>query len=142
MAQEPHLSSSRPAAVDGETGSVASLISRLVGELSTLFRKEVALAKAEISESVSHAKAGAVAIAAGGAVIFGGFLVLLAAAVLVLAQIMAPWLAALLVGIVAGAIGFVLIQSGKKQLEPSALKLERTQEALRKDKDMVQRRTS
>jgi hypothetical protein len=36
----------------------------------------------------------------------------------------------------------VLIQSGKKQLEPSALKLERTQEALRKDKDMVQRRTS
>jgi O-antigen ligase len=142
MAQEPHLFSSRPSTVDGETGSVASLISRLVGELSTLFRKEVALAKAEISESASHAKAGAIAIAAGGAVIFAGLLVLLAAAVLALAKMMDPWLAALLVGIMAGAIGFVLIQSGKKQLEPSALKLERTQDALRKDKDMVQRRTS
>jgi hypothetical protein len=72
MAQETHLSSSRRSTVNGETGSVASLISRLVGELSTLFRKEFALAKAEISESVSHAKAGAVAIAAGGAVIFAG----------------------------------------------------------------------
>jgi O-antigen ligase len=142
MAQEPHLASSRASAVEGETGSVASLISRLVGELSTLFRKEIALAKAEISESVSHAKAGAIAVAAGGAVIFAGLLVLLAAAVLALAKVMDPWLAALLVGIVAGAIGFVLIQSGKKQLEPSALKLERTQDALRKDKDMVQRRTS
>jgi xanthine/uracil permease len=142
MAQEPHLSSSRPSTVEGETASVASLIGRLVGELSTLFRKEIALAKAEISESVSHAKAGAVAIAAGGAVIFAALIVLLAAAVLALAHVMADWLAALIVGIVAAAIGFILIQSGKKQLEPSALKLERTQEALRKDKDMVQRRTS
>jgi xanthine/uracil permease len=142
MAREPHLSSSRPSTVEGETASVASLIGRLVGELSTLFRKEIALAKAEISESVSHAKAGAVAIAAGGAVIFAALIVLLAAAVLALAHVMADWLAALIVGIVAAAIGFILIQSGKKQLEPSALKLERTQEALRKDKDMVQRRTS
>jgi O-antigen ligase len=142
MAQEPHLSSSRPSTVDAETRSVASLISRLLGEVSTLFRKEIALAKAEISESAAHAKAGAIAIAAGGAVIFAGLLVLLAAAVLALAKVMDPWLAALIVGILAGAIGFVLIQSGKKQLEPSALKLERTQEALRKDRDMVQRRTS
>jgi hypothetical protein len=142
MAQEPHLSSSRPSAVEGETGSVASLISRLVGELSTLFRKEIALAKAEISESASHAKGGAIAIAAGGAVFFAGLIVLLAAAVFALAHVMADWLAALIVGVVAAVIGFVLIKSGKKQLEPSALKLKRTQEALRKDKDMVQRRTS
>jgi Putative Actinobacterial Holin-X, holin superfamily III len=62
--------------------------------------------------------------------------------VLALAHVLADWLAALIVGILAAVIGFVLIQSGKKQLEPSALKLERTQAALRKDKDMVQRRTS
>lgn len=142
MAQEHNLSSSHPSPVQAETGSVASLISRLVGELSTLFRKEIALAKAEISESVSHAKAGAIAIAAGGAVIFAALLVLLAAAVFALAHVMPDWLAALIVGIVTAVIGFVLIQSGKKQLEPAALKLERTQDALRKDKDMVQRRTS
>ena len=67
---------------------------------------------------------------------------LLAAAVFALAHVMADWLAALVVGILTAVIGFVLIQSGKKQLEPAALKLERTQDALRKDKDMVQRRTS
>jgi Putative Actinobacterial Holin-X, holin superfamily III len=141
MAHEPS-SPSHSIGAEKESGSVASLISRLVGELSTLFRKEVALAKAEISEAASHAKAGAIAITAGGAVIFGGLLVLLAAAVLALAQVMAPWLAALIVAILAVGIGFVLIQSGKKQLEPSVLKPERTQEALRKDKEMVQRRTS
>ena len=142
MAHEPHPFSSPPSAVEAETGSVASLISRLVGEFSMLFRQEIALAKAEISESASHAKAGAISIAAGGAVIFAALLVLLSAAVFALAHVMADWLAALVVGIVTAVIGFVLIQSGKKQLEPAALKLERTQDALRKDKEMVQRRTS
>jgi xanthine/uracil permease len=100
------------------------------------------LAKAEISEAASHAKAGAIALVAGGAVLFAGMLVLLAAAVLALAHVVDAWLAALIVGIVVAVIGFVMIQRGKKQLEPSAFKPERTQDALRKDKEMVQRRTS
>lgn len=142
MAQEPSHSPTHSSTVERESGSVASLFSRLVGELSTLFRKEIALAKAEVSEAASHAKAGAIALIAGGAVLFAGLLVLLAAAVLALAHVMDDWLAALIVGIVAAVIGFVMIQNGKKQLEPAALKPERTQEALRKDKEMVQRRTS
>jgi hypothetical protein len=38
--------------------------------------------------------------------------------------------------------GFVLLQSGKKKLDPAAFKPERTTDALRKDKEMVQRRAS
>jgi hypothetical protein len=128
--------------VDRESDSIGGLLGRLAGEFSTLFRKEIALAKSEISESASHAKAGAIALVAGGAVLFAGMLVLLAAAVLALGHVVDDWLAALIVGILVAAMGFVMIQSGKKQLEPSALKPERTQEALRKDKEMVQRRTS
>jgi hypothetical protein len=43
---------------------------------------------------------------------------------------------------VVAIIGFVMIQSGKKKLDPSSFKPERAHEALRKDKEMVQRRAS
>jgi drug/metabolite transporter (DMT)-like permease len=142
MAQDLPPSWSHSSKVDRESDSIGGLLGRLAGELSTLFRKEIALAKAEVSESASHAKAGAIALVAGGAVLFAGMLVILAAAVLALSHVVDDWLAALIVGILVAAIGFVMMQSGKKQLEPSALKPERTQEALRKDKEMVQRRTA
>jgi uncharacterized protein YacL len=113
-----------------------------MGEVSTLFRKEIALAKAEVSEAASEAKAGAISLVAGGAIIFAAVLVLLAAIVRLLAESMEPWLAALIVTVVLAAIGFVMIQSGKKKLDPSSFKPDRTQDALRKDKEMVQRRAS
>jgi uncharacterized membrane protein len=128
--------------LDREPDSAAGLLSRLMGEVSTLFRKEIALAKAEVSEAASEAKAGAVSLVAGGAILFAAVLVLLAAIVLLLAERMDPWLAALIVGVVVAVIGFVMIQSGKKKLDPSSFKPERTQDALRKDKEMVQRRAS
>jgi len=113
-----------------------------MGELTTLFRKELALAKAEFSQAADQTKTALIAMAAGGAVLFAGALVLLAALVLLLAEVMAPWLAALAVGLVLAVIGFVMLQRGKQKLEPGMFKPERTQEALRKDKEMVQRRTS
>lgn len=73
---------------------------------------------------------------------FAGFLVLLAAAVLGLAHFVVDWLAALIVGAVVIAIGFIMIQTGKNKLQPSTFKPERTQQALREDKEMVQRRVS
>jgi len=128
--------------VDREPDSAAGLLSRLMGEVSTLFRKEIALAKAEVSEAASEAKAGAISLVAGGAILFAAVLVLLAAIVLLLAERMDPWLAALIVAVVVAVIGFVMIQSGKKKLDPSSFRPERTQDSLRKDKEMVQRRAS
>ena len=40
-----------------------------------------------------------------------------------------------------GVIGFVMLQSAKKKLEPSALSMERTQQSLRRDAEVVARRT-
>jgi len=79
-------------------------------------------------------------MATGGAVLFAGILVLLQGAVFALAHIVSDWLAALIVGAAVPVIGFVMIQSGKKKLTPSALKPVRTQDSLRKDKEMVERR--
>src|SRR5215207_930889 len=133
MAKQPSSPASpgsQSSAIEREPDSTAGLLSRLMGEASTLFRKEIALAKAEVSEAASEAKAGAISLVAGGAI------------VLLLAERMEPWLAALIVGVVVAVIGFVMIQSGKKKLDPLSFKAERTQDALRKDKEMVQRRAS
>jgi hypothetical protein len=146
MAMEEHSTSDRNrgsrvgARNAREHESAVSLLRRLLNEFSILFRKEIALAKAEASEALSQAKTGAISMASGGAVLFGGFLVLLAAAVLGLAHVVAYWLAALIVGAIVTVVGYVMIQSGKSKLDPEVLKLDRTQQALREDKEMVERR--
>ena len=100
-----------------ESESTIALLRRLVDELSLLFRKEVALAKAEAVESFSHLKAAAISMASGGAVLFAGLLVLLAAAVLGLSHVVADWLAALIVGGIVSVVGFVMINSGKNKFD-------------------------
>lgn len=122
--------------------STVSLLRRLVEDVSTLFQQELALATAEISNSISAAKRGLASMATGGAVLFGGFLVLLAAAVLGLSTVLVPWLAALIVGAVVALIGFVMVRAGASKLDPEALKPSRTQESLRRDKEVFDRRVS
>jgi Putative Actinobacterial Holin-X, holin superfamily III len=123
-----------------ERESAIGLLRRLVDEFSLLFRKEIALAKAEAVQSFSHLKAAAISMASGGAVLFAGLLVLLAAAVLGLSHVVADWLAALIVGGLVSIVGFVMINAGKNKFDSSALKPERTQRALQRDKDLLARR--
>lgn len=125
----------------GEQESASNLLSRLVGDITALFRNELALAKAEFSKAATNAKLGIAGIAAGAAVLLAGALAIVAAAILGLAEVMEPWLAALVVGVALGVIGFVMLQSAKKKLEPSALSMERTQQSLRRDAEVVARRT-
>ncbi|MBV8975348.1 MAG: phage holin family protein [Sinobacteraceae bacterium] len=127
------------AATDGD--SAMYLVRRLLDEVSTLFRQEISLASAEVSRSVSQAKAGVGSVATGGAVAFAGLLFLLGALVLGLSRVMAPWLAALIVGGVAAVIGLILLKAGKNRLDVDALKPRHTQESLRRDKELLERRT-
>ncbi len=132
---------SRIAAQDAREGqSAVGLVKRLLNEFSLLFRKEIVLAKAEASEALSQAKTAAISVVSGGAVLFGGILVLLAAAVLALAHVVPDWLAALIVGAIVTVVGYIMIQGGKNKFDPAALKPDRTQHALRQDKEMVERR--
>ena len=125
-----------------EPHTMTALLRRLLNEVSTLFRQEVALAKSEVTEAFSEAKVAAISMASGGAVMFAGVLVLLAAAVLALRLVVADWLAALIVGGLVTAIGYLMIHSGKKKVELSTFKPERTQHSLRQDKEMLHRRLS
>ena len=144
MAQQfpPSSSHASPRPTEPQPDSTTGLLSRLIDELSTLLRKELALAKAELSESVNQAKIGVISLAAGGAVLFAALLVLLSAATFALAHVVSDWLAALIIGVITAIAGFVMLQGGKKKFEASRLKPERTQDALRRDKNMVERRIS
>ena len=123
---------------DGE--SITVLLRRLTDELLTLFRQEMALATAEVSGKLTKLLTGVASVAAGGAVLYAGFLALLAAAVLGLANVMAAWLAALIVGATVVLLGIVLVYVGKKKIEPSNLKPQRSVDSLRQDKDVLMRK--
>jgi hypothetical protein len=122
--EEPRVRSGR---------SVAALLSDLAGETSALVRQEIALFKAELSEKLTRMGVGAAALAAGGVIAFSGWLALLAAAILGLSHALAPWLSALIIGVVVIALGAGLALFGKSRLKADALVPHRTLNSLRED---------
>ena len=101
--------------------SVGSLLSTVMHEISSLVRNEAELAKTEMSEKTHQAMAGIASIAIAGAVLLGGFLTLLAAAVFLLNEILppdtTPWLSALIVGGVVTVVGIIMLKAGQKKLQ-------------------------
>ena len=122
-----------------EKETVVSLLRRLMDDVSKLFRQELALATAEISQSLTKILAGTASVAIGGAILFAAFLVLLASAVLGLSNVMEPWLAALIIGVIVGVVGYVMLHKGIKTFNPAELKLTRSPESLRQDKEVLTR---
>ncbi|SFH71107.1 phage holin family protein [Modicisalibacter xianhensis] len=123
------------------TTSIGSLLSSLTQEVTSLVRKEIELAKAEIGEKGSQAASGVGSIAAAGAILLSGFLVLLAAAVFGLNTVLppqtTPWLSALIVGGVVVIIGLIMLQSGRKKLKTQNLMPNRTMASFRNDRELA-----
>ncbi|MBP2302897.1 phage holin family protein [Azospirillum picis] len=113
---------------------LAGLFADLARETANLARSEIALAKAELTDKATEAAGGVAFIAIGGLVAFAGFLVLLAAAVLGLSNVISPWLSALIVGVVVLAVGGILAYVGKNRLKPDNLRPRRTMHTLDEDK--------
>jgi len=131
--EEPRVRSGRP---------VAALLSDLAGETSTLVRQEIALFKAELNEKLVRAGVGAGAIAAGGVMAFSGWLALVAAAIIGLSYVVAPWLSALIIGVVVIGLGAGLALFGKSRLKAGALVPRRTLNSLREDEAWVRDQVS
>jgi uncharacterized membrane protein YqjE len=96
---------------------VGDLVRQLSEQTATLVRKEMQLAQVELQEKGKRAGIGAGLFGGAGVVALYGVGALVAAAVLALATAVAPWLAALIVGVVLFAIGGVAALTGKKQVE-------------------------
>jgi hypothetical protein len=114
--------------------SLGELFSELSHETTTLIRQEVALAKAEMSQKATRAGKDVGFLAAGGAVLYAGFLALIATIIIGLGQAGLPWwVSALIVGLVVTAVGGLLVWKGIDDLKHASAVPERTVETLKED---------
>lgn len=130
---------------------LGELLSGLVGDLSSLFRKEIDLAKHEASEKFTFAVAGIEMLVAGMVLAIGALGVLLSALVSGLAAFLvaqgftepgANALAAVIVGVVVAALAWMSMSRGLSILRGTDLSLDRTGRSLRRDAEVVKEKLS
>lgn len=125
-------------AIDRNDKSLPTLFSDLTRETVDLVRKEIALARSEMSQKISTAQNAITAVAIGAAILLAGLFIILQAVVqgvaMVLPPEMAPWLAPLIVGVVVALIGYGLLKGGSSKLKADNLLPHRTMDSLRRDK--------
>lgn len=122
----------------GRERPIGDLIGDLAGQVSSLFRAELELARAEIASNLRQLGRGAGVTGIGGVLLHAGFLTLLAAAVLGTVELgLDPWLAALIVGLVVVGIGVVITSIGLKDVQTTDLAPRRTVASVRRDVEFV-----
>jgi hypothetical protein len=125
---------------DGEK-PLGELVQDLSRQTSTLIRQEMRLAQAELAEKGRHAGKGAGMFGGAGAVALYGVGALVAAAILGLATVLEPWIAAAAVGAGLLLIAGVLALTGKKELdEASPPKPEQALDSVQQDVETVKAR--
>jgi hypothetical protein len=114
--------------------SIGDLVAELSRETGVLVRKEVELAKTEMTAKVRHASTHVATTAAGGALAHAGVLVILAAIVIGLTQLgITAWLAAAIVGLGTMVVGYLLVNKGLKALRGASVVPRHTLESLKED---------
>src|SRR5215207_1903959 len=96
---------------------LGELVQDLSRQTSTLIRQEMRLAQAELAEKGRHAGKGAGIFGGAGVVALYGVGALIAAAILGLATVLEPWIAAAAVGVGLLLVAGVLALTGKRELE-------------------------
>lgn len=94
--------------------TLGELFSQLTQDTSRLIRQEVQLATHEMTDKAAAVGKRTGMLAAGGAILYGGFLFLLGALTYGLVAIfgMGLWLSFLIVGVLAAIVGYLLVQRG------------------------------
>jgi drug/metabolite transporter (DMT)-like permease len=114
--------------------SLGELLAELSRETGVLIRKEVELATTEMTAKAKKASADAGMMAAGGALVHAGLLVLLAALVIVLTQVgIAAWLSALIVALLTMGIGYLLANRGLVSMRNTTVAPTQTIETLKEN---------
>ena len=117
--------------------SLPQLLRELSHSLGDLVRSEIALARAEMSEKASQAGTALASLAAGAAFGLAALIIVLQALVLVLAEVMPPWLASSLVGVAVAVLAFIMIRKGQNDLKAVNLAPRRTVDNVRQDARMM-----
>jgi hypothetical protein len=120
--------------------SLAQLITDLSRDATTLFRQELQLLKAELSENASHAGNGIIMVASGMVLALSALLVLLLALVAWLSEVMPPALASLIVGAIVAIIAYAMVKKGMDALKLKSLTPDRTVRQVAEDRNVVRER--
>lgn len=118
----------------GEDPTLGALVHDMTQQMSTLVRDEMRLAQAEMTQKGKAAGVGIGLFGGAGVVALYGVGALIATLILVLALVIAPWLAALIVTVVLFAVAGVLALVGKKNVaKATPAKPEQALEGLKQD---------
>jgi hypothetical protein len=124
-----------------EDRPLGELVQDLSRQTSTLIRQEMRLAQAELAEKGKHASKGAGMFGGAGVVALYGVGALIAAAVLGLATVLEPWIAAAAIGVLLLLVAGVLALTGKKELEEAGPpKPEQALDSVQRDIETVKAR--
>jgi cytochrome c-type biogenesis protein CcmH/NrfG len=129
----------------GDGRSIGDLLGELRRDGSQLLSQEVELAKTEIRESVQKVLRDIAVIAAGGAILGLAAIALtiaLCAGMYVLADLVTPqwaavWLGPLAAAVILGAIGAIVLQSGRSKLRAQRLAPDLTKQTMKENKEWV-----
>lgn len=125
--------------------SIMDLVRSLADDTRTLFRQEVALVRAEMTEKMEVYQRSLVAVAIGTALLIGAVLCVLWAVNMGVTALfstfvdpaIAIWLAPLILGIVVALIGYAMVKGAAARMKAEGVVPEKTVDTLRDDKNWV-----
>jgi uncharacterized membrane protein YqjE len=121
--------------------STSELVQRLGEQVSRLVREELRLARAELADKGKRAGIGAGLLGGGGLVALYGIAAVLAGLILLLAQVMWDWLAAVIVGVVLLAVAGVMALQGRTKVREATPPIpEQATDSVRADIDEISAR--
>jgi hypothetical protein len=114
--------------------SLGDLFGDLARDMGTLVSQEMTLARTELTEKASRVGKDVAMLAAGGLVAYAGLLAIIAAAIVLLADLGVPlWVSALIVGAVVAVVGYLLVQRGISALKRQDLTPHQAIQSIRED---------
>jgi uncharacterized membrane protein YqjE len=131
------VASERPARAAADL-STSELVQRATEQISRLVRDELTLAKIELAEKGKHAGIGIGLFSGSGVFVVYAIGTLIAALVLLLAEVLIPWVAALIVAVVLLLAAGLLVLFGQRQVRRAVPMVpESAAESVRADLDAV-----
>ncbi len=126
-----------------QTTGTTNLVSNIIAHVTTLVRKEMELARAELGENLNGAATAVGVIVAGVVFTLVGLNVIAAALVAALTAVgIHPFWSAVIVGGVALIAALIMIKGGMSKLKASSLAPTRTTENVRRDVSAIRETTN
>lgn len=139
MPEDTHVtarSEARPPTAPGAEPALRPLVSQLAQDSAALVKQEIALARAEVRQSIRQTANAAVKLGLAAALVTVGGLVLTAFLVLLLGELLGSyWVSALIVGVIFAIVGTLLALGGARRLKEASMAPEATLETLKEDAD-------